>query len=198
MKRDVMMAAAVPKPGSDSSELDDLTLARARRGDPAAQRALVVRYQRPVFALLHRFGGAPEAVEDLAQETFLRVFRELPGFRPAGRARLSTWILTIATRLAIDAQRRAAVRQRHAQKPAEAPAVETPDRALDRKTMGRAIEAAIAELPEPFRAALILRVYHDRSYREIAEALECDVGTAKSRVGRARARLREALEEVTS
>ncbi|HJL18826.1 MAG TPA: sigma-70 family RNA polymerase sigma factor [Sandaracinaceae bacterium LLY-WYZ-13_1] len=166
---------------------------RARRGEPEAQRALVERYQRPVFALLHRYRGPSAEVEDLAQETFLRVFRELPSFRPRGRARLSTWILTIATRLAIDAQRRADVRSRH--EPDPPAAVVSPERLVERKSAAAAVAAAVSDLPEPFRAALVLRVYHDRSYREIADAMECDVGTAKSRVSRARRRLREALGE---
>lgn len=190
-----MMAAPAREPERASDELDDLTLERARRREPAAQRALVERYQAPVFALLYRFRGRADGNEDLAQETFLRVFRELPSFRPRGRARLSTWILTIATRLAIDAQRRDRVRTAHVPDPPQP--VESPERLLAQKALGQAIGDAIAELPEHFRAALVLRVYHDRSYREIAEALECDVGTAKSRVGRARQRLREALKEVT-
>lgn len=190
----MMAAPALPAPSRD--ELDDLTVERARRGDRAAQRALVERYQGPVFALLHRFRGTRDGVEDLAQETFLRVFRELGSFRPAGRARLSTWILTIATRLAIDAQRRAKVRDRHVPEPP--PPVTPPDALLERKALGEAVGRAIAALPEPFRAALVLRVYHDRSYAEIAEVLDCDVGTAKSRVGRARQRLKEALREERS
>ena len=76
-------------------ELDELTLARAQRGDEEACRALVVRYQRALFALLARMLGPRGAVEDLAQETFLRAFRALPGFDRSGPARLSTWLLTI-------------------------------------------------------------------------------------------------------
>jgi RNA polymerase sigma-70 factor, ECF subfamily len=76
---------------SRARELDDVTLARARAGDQAAQTALVERYQRPVFALLWRMVGPQRAlVEDLAQETFLRVLRALPGFDPAGGGRLVT------------------------------------------------------------------------------------------------------------
>src|SRR5262245_42484489 len=92
---------------STAEELDQVTLARAQRGDEGACRTLVVTYQRPVFALLSRI--LRRNVDDLAQETFLRVFRALPRFRPAGPARLSTWILTIATRLAIDELRAARV-----------------------------------------------------------------------------------------
>src|SRR5215470_592892 len=94
-----------------SRELDDVTLARAQRGEAAAWRALVEHYQRAVFALLSRMlapSGRAALVEDLAQETFLRAFRALPAFDRGGRARLSTWILTIATRLGIDELRRRA------------------------------------------------------------------------------------------
>src|SRR5215213_1464126 len=98
-------------PHHDERELDEVTLARAQRGDRAAQAMLVERYQRPVFALLSRMVGRERAlVEDLAQETFLRVLRSLAGFTVNGPARLSTWIVTIATRLALDHLRRRAPR----------------------------------------------------------------------------------------
>src|SRR3954447_21718894 len=94
-------------PHHDERELDEVSLARAQRGDRAAQAVLVERYQRPVFALLSRMVGRDRAaVEDLAQETFLRALRALPRFSLQGPARLSTWILTIATRLALDQLRR--------------------------------------------------------------------------------------------
>ena len=93
----------------DPTDLDDLTLARAQRGDRQAFRALVERYQRPVFALLGRMllrAGRESIVEDLAQETFVRVFRSLASFGADGRRNVSAWILTIAARLAIDELRR--------------------------------------------------------------------------------------------
>src|SRR5215470_7423239 len=94
-------------------ELDDLTLARAQRGEQAAFRELVLRYQQRVFALLWRMLGARAergTVEDLAQDTFVNVHRGLGRFRPGGPARLGTWILTIATRVALNHLRRAPVR----------------------------------------------------------------------------------------
>ena len=88
-------------------ELDLLTLARARRGDGAALTALVKRYQRPVFALVSRMMvGQPELTEDLAQESMLKVIRGIARFDPEGPSRLSSWVLTIATRTCIDALRR--------------------------------------------------------------------------------------------
>src|SRR5262245_60722258 len=81
-------------------EVDRETLRRCQAGEAAALRLFVTRYQRPVFALLSRLLGPGPHVEDLAQETFLRALRALSGFDLDGSARASTWLLTIATRLA--------------------------------------------------------------------------------------------------
>ncbi|MEM9189012.1 MAG: sigma-70 family RNA polymerase sigma factor [Myxococcota bacterium] len=189
------MMAAVAERVSER-ELDDLTLARARRGEREAQRALVLRYQRPVWALLRRHLGTEEDIEDLAQETFLRVFRALPSFRSSPTARLSTWILTIAIRLAVDRHRRTrrspfVDREVMVESPAPGP-----DCAFEQRATGEAIARAVEALPPEYRAAFILRAYHDFDYREIGEALGCDVGTVKSRISRARARLRQELQKV--
>jgi RNA polymerase sigma-70 factor (ECF subfamily) len=175
-------------------ELDDVTLARARRGEPAACRALVERYERPVFAVLSRMlrpSGRAELTEDLAQETFLRVFRALPRFVPGG-ARLSTWILTIATRLAIDELRR---KRAEPGLPEVVSPTSTAQGARDRE-IARALERALAELPPDMRATFVLRAWHGRSHEEIAHALEVELGTVKSRIARARARLQDALKEL--
>ena len=181
----------------DRAELDDVTLARARRGDPVAWRALVERYQRPVFALLSRMLGPGRRgqVEDLAQETFLHVVRALDGFAPGGPAKLSTWILTIAARRAIDELRRrplapTADADRHLG------AGPRGDDALDRARLAAAIQRAVADLSPEFRAAFLLREYHGLEYGDIAVALAIDLGTVKSRLSRARAALRAALAEV--
>jgi RNA polymerase sigma-70 factor (ECF subfamily) len=178
-------------------ELDDLTLARAQRGEAPACRALVARYERRVFALLSRMVGrrGRALVEDLAQETFLRVFRALGGFSPGGAARLSTWILTIATRLALDEL----ARRRPEAEPLSLALVDGMPRAdgtVEARAVGRAIERAVRGLPPVFQAVFVLREYHGLEYDEIARALELDVGTVKSRLSRARAALRQALEEV--
>ncbi len=198
-----MASARQPSPddatANGAAELDELTLRRAQRGDPAACRQLVERYQRAVFALISRVLGPRRdaaLVEDLAQETFLRVFRAIGGFSALGKARLSTWILTIATRLAIDELRK---------QPPPAPLDEAVDRVpaagraddrARRKRIGDAIGRAVEGLAPEYRAAFVLRAYHDLSYADIARALEVDVGTVKSRLSRAKAALREALAEV--
>src|SRR3954453_1203698 len=104
----VGMSVAFPRSreGSSPAPLDGAGLARCRAQDPMACRAFVVRSERMVFALLSRMLGHGPEVEDLAQETFVRAYRAFPGFDPNGPAKVSTWLLTIATRLALDSRKR--------------------------------------------------------------------------------------------
>lgn len=191
----VAIATTAPPPGTVARrEVDDVTLARAQRRDPAAWRRLVEHYQAPVFALIGRMLGRRRAgvVEDLAQDTFLAVFERLPQFTADGPARLSTWILTIASRRAIDQLRR--------QAPVAVAAIDVapdprPD-AIARRDLARAIEAALAGLAPEYRAAFLLREMHGLAYDEIAAALAIEVGTVRSRLARARDALRVALAEV--
>jgi len=171
--------------------LDDLTVRRAQRGDEQAWRALIARFQHPVHALIWRLfaGRARHRVEDLVQETFVRVLGALAQFDLAGPASLSTWILTIATRLALNELRR----PEYAALDPEAPGLDRTDRATERQQLGAAIAACVAALPEPQRVVLVLRDYHELDYDDIARMLELELGTVKSRLARARATLREAL-----
>src|SRR5450432_2604074 len=108
-----VMSVAFPRSPQGSSgnphgppPLDAALLARCCAQDPMAFRTFVVRYERMVFALLSRMLGRGPHVEDLAQETFLRAFRAFPSFDLDNVSKPSTWLLTIATRLAIDERRR--------------------------------------------------------------------------------------------
>jgi RNA polymerase sigma-70 factor (ECF subfamily) len=178
-----------------AGELDEITVRRAQRGEPDACRALVERYQVRVFALVGRMlGPGRAAVEDVAQDTFLAVFRTLAGFTPAGPARLSTWILTIASRRAIDELRRPRLIA-----DADVTAIAGSARGDDaarRTEVAAAVERAVLALAPEYRAAFVLREYHDLGYDEIARALDIDLGTVKSRLARARQALRAALAEV--
>lgn len=175
----------------DSAQLDELTLRRAQRGDERAWRDLIARFERPVHALIYRLlaGRSRHRAPDLTQETFVRVLKALPNFDPGGPATLQTWILTIATRLTLNEMRKPeALALAH-----EPPARERADVDAERKRLGAVIAAGIGELPDAQRAVLVLREYHDLDYQDIADALELDVGTVKSRLSRARAALREYL-----
>jgi RNA polymerase sigma-70 factor (ECF subfamily) len=175
-------------------EIDEITLRRAQKGDPAACRALVEQYQHVVFALLGRTVGRAHAasVEDIAQETFLSVFRNLASFSALGPARLSTWVLTIASRRAIDFLR---ARVTSEPQPDDAPAPRATHPML-RRELGDAIERAMAALAPEYRVTFLLREVHGFAYEDIAHSLSIDLGTVKSRLARARAALREHLAEM--
>jgi RNA polymerase sigma-70 factor (ECF subfamily) len=178
----------------DHGEIDDLTLARARAGDEAARAELVDRYQRRLYALVARMMVTrPELIDDLAQESFVKVLRGLPQFDPRGPARLSSWILTIATRTCLDALR--TKRPTGQCEPETLASTSDPERETAQRQLGRRVQEAMARLPEEMRAVVILRAYHDFDYEEIATALGLELGTVKSRLGRARVALREALGE---
>jgi RNA polymerase sigma-70 factor (ECF subfamily) len=183
----------------DRSELNALTFQRARRGDHAAFRRLVERYHRPTFALLWRIlehDHSQQDIEDLVQETFLRVFRALHRFDLDGSAKLSTWILTIAARLALNERRRASVVTLPLQSAGDLPGSERADSMLRNNRIRHALREALQQLRPRYRAVVVLREYHGFSYEEIAAATELDINTVKSRLARGRAALRAALEEV--
>ncbi|XXF75729.1 sigma-70 family RNA polymerase sigma factor [Myxococcaceae bacterium GXIMD 01537] len=188
-----------PTPRTEPGELASTVLERARAGDTGAFRTLVLHHQDSVHALLYRLlapSGREGLMEDCTQETFLRVYRALPGFSLQGAAKLSTWILTIATRLALNELRRPMLVVPVAELsalPAESP--HRADALAERRALGKAIRDALGQLPPDQRAVLVLREMHGLDYAEMAEALDLDLGTVKSRLSRARAAMRTALEQ---
>lgn len=192
---------AMPLPPSHDAppEIDRATLERAQAGERAASHRLIRRYQRPVAAVLRRMlrpAGLDSLTEDLAQETFVRAFSALPRFDLDGPGRLSTWLLTIATRLALQQlqRRRVDVEPLEGERVGVAARARANDLA-DRAALGRAIERAVASLAPPYRAAFVLHEYNGLDYAAIAEVLGVEPGTVKSRLNRARKALRAALAE---
>jgi RNA polymerase sigma factor (sigma-70 family) len=177
-------------------ELDDDALRRAQRGDERAWRELVTCYQDAVHALVWRLciGRARHRVDDLVQETFVRVLRALPRFDPDGPATLRTWMLTIATRLTLNELRRPDMASLSDLPEAPAPAG-APLQPVERRRLGERIARAMAELPSYQRAVVVLREIYGFEYAEVASALDLDIGTVKSRLGRARLALRAALAD---
>jgi RNA polymerase sigma-70 factor, ECF subfamily len=178
------------------NELDQISLARARRGDPVALTALVACYGARVHALVARMmvGQPSDQIDDLCQDTLVKVIGALPRFDPGGTARLSSWILTITARTCIDQLRR---RQELATLPEEAldSGSESPEGAAQRHELTQRVERAMVALTADQRAVLVLRAYHDFDYDEIAVALKIAPGTVKSRLNRARQALRTAVGE---
>ena len=187
---------------------DHELVAFARTGSEKAYRELLGRYERPVFSLVYRMVRDRELAEDLAQETFVKVFNHLETFNP--KYKFSSWIFKIANNLAIDSLRKKQVQtvsldgSRHATTAEEADASrisvasseENPEELLEARELGREIERAIGSLRIEYRTAVVLRHVEGRSYEEIAEIMEVPLGTVKTFIHRARLELREILEHV--
>ena len=175
---------------------DDASLVqRLRHGDPRAFEDLVIAHQHRVFGVALRMLGNRAEAEELAQEVFLRVHRAIGEFR--GEAKLSTWLYAIASRLCLN--RLASGERRIARHGDEALArlastAESPVEEAERSELETALHRAIGELSEERRIVVVLRDLEGLSYEDIADALELELGTVRSRLHRARVDLREKLE----
>jgi RNA polymerase sigma-70 factor (ECF subfamily) len=182
---------------------DDRQLIRAcLKGDRRAYGALLRRYQDPVFNYCKRMIRDPGQAEDIAQESFVRTFTRLERYDE--RYSFSAWIFKIATNLCIDHLRRAKRiaysldqdiqdqdgayrREMRASGP-------DPTEQAEAHEQLRLLNDAVAELPEHYRAILLLRHQEDLSYDEIAEVLDLPIGTVKIRIHRARERVKKRLD----
>jgi RNA polymerase sigma-70 factor (ECF subfamily) len=180
---------------TDDRRDDRQLVAAAQSGDRAALESLLRRHYDRVHAVCRRIAGSSRDADDAAQEAMISIVRGLPRFD--GRAQFSTWVYRIATNAALDELRRrrrrptlVAVDDEGHQPDAVDPLAErTVEAGADRLS----IDAALAELPEDFRVAVVLRDVGDLDYAEIAEALGVPVGTVKSRIARGRSQLAAAL-----
>ena len=198
-------------PSPPPSELTDLQLVeRTVAGDQRAFELLVLKYQRRIQRLIGRMVRDVDLVEDIAQETFLRAYRALHQFR--GEAQFYTWLYRIAVNTAkksLGDLRRDPVISEGALRPSddedetyaaqnEPTTSETPYTVLAAKEIAAAVNAAVDALPEDLRQAVTLREIEGMSYEEIAELMNCPIGTVRSRIFRAReaisARVRPMLE----
>jgi RNA polymerase sigma-70 factor (ECF subfamily) len=160
-----------------------------RRGDAGSREALYHRFKRRVYALAVRIVGPIDA-EEVAQEAFIRIFRGLTKFR--GDAALATWIYRLAVNAALSHRtRRNAGAQPEANDEVEAhPSVEP---AHGDAVLRVRIERALARLPVGYRTVIVLHDIEGLEHEEVAQILGCHVGTSKSQLHKARARLREML-----
>lgn len=177
-------------------DLDEATLRACCRRDPVALRRWVVRYERVVFAFLSRsLGGGPQ-VEDLAQEVFLRAFQGLSRFDPKGPARFTTWLLAIAAHVVSETRRKGRFRLEPLEDSAHEYGGDGPDQVRHRNELARAFQNAAAQLPEEQRDVFVLAEFHGLTMAEIAAVLEVPENTVKTRLFRAREKLRELLAPV--
>jgi RNA polymerase sigma-70 factor (ECF subfamily) len=188
-------------PGRTPEDAEDIRLmGLASEDDMAAFEELVERHQRLVVGTVGRMLGTNSDAEDIAQQVFVRVWKNVKRYEP--RAKFTTWLLKITRNLVFNELRR---RSRHPAVPLQSETDEeerplkderavAPDASLLDHELQGAIDAAIARLPESQRMAVILRRYEELSYEEIAEALGQSVSAVKSLLFRARTELRESLK----
>jgi len=184
---------------SDENALDVALMARVGRGDHAAFRSLVERHQDAVVGTVAKMLGNPSEAEDISQQVFLRLWRHAKNYRPD--AKFTTYLFTITRNLVFNESRRRSRRKEvssdergefsHLQIQADS-ALE-PDAELLQAELCKAVDAAIAALPEAQRLAVVLRRYEQMPYEEIAGVLKLSVSAVKSLLFRARGTLRESL-----
>lgn len=183
-----------------SGQDDKSLVSLSKDGDLAAFNSLVDRYERDIYNLCYRLLGNRQSAEDATQESFLSAYRSLARFA-GGNAR--SWLLRIAANQSKDELRRRKRKDRAASLDQMfdtiGAAVEPPDptrsseQVFEDKERGQLLQLLLLELPEDQRAALVLVDLMDHRYEEAAEVLEISVGTVKSRIHRARAKLRTIL-----
>lgn len=184
-------------------EVDQLLVERAQRGDSQAFDQLVSKYQRKLGRLLSRFIRDPAEVEDVAQEAFIKAYRALPSFR--GESAFYTWLYRIGINTAknflVSQGRRAPTTTEYDAEEAETfesgeqlRDISTPESLLLTKQIIRTVDAAMEELPEELKNAIVLREIDGLSYEEIAEVMNCPIGTVRSRIFRAREAVAEKLK----
>ena len=174
-------------------------IAAAQKGDQDAFAQLVKRYEQRVLALTTRMCSNAADAEEAAQEAFLSAWQGLPFFR--GDASFSTWLYRLASNACVDLLRREGRHRGSLSLDDEDAAIDLPDHALsphdeaERSELRRQIEDGLRTLPPEYRQVLLLREVHQLSYGEISQILSLDLGTVKSRINRARKRLRKILLE---
>lgn len=200
-----MPPPAEPLPDSASTQERDLGwMRRIQQGDTGALEQLIEAHQNRVAAMALRVGGPGTDVEDIAHQTFIRVWKFAHRYEPT--ARFTSWLLTITRNILLNEIR---YRGRHPTVPLDPPEesdapphegtadsrTSRPDESLLEAELQDAIDAALQKLPESQRTALILRTFEDLPYEEIASILETSVASVKSLLFRARSSMKELLGE---
>lgn len=198
-----------PPPAAPPNDSDLALVQRVQRGDVRAFDLLVLKYQRRVERLIARFVRDTDLVQDIAQEAFIRAYRALPQFR--GESAFYTWLYRIAVNTAKKQlmvlgrdpviTESALADRRDEEDETSAPQLEqrdeeTPEAVLAGKEVARVVNEAIEALSEDLRQAVVLREIEGLSYEEIAQVMNCPVGTVRSRIFRAREAIAQRLRPV--
>lgn len=178
----------------NTEDLDQELVQRVQQGDKSAFDLLVIKYQHKIVHLVNRYVKDPSEAQDVAQDTFIKAYRALGDFR--GDSAFYTWLYRIAINTAknylLSRSRRHfdyEIDVQDAEQVENAPQlknIETPENLLMNEQIVAVIKSAIERLPEEMRIAITLREFEGMSYEEIAEAMDCPIGTVRSRIFRAR------------
>ncbi len=190
------------EPVTGERQIDQVLVERAQAGDKHAFELLVVKYQRRLARLLSRFIRDSAELEDVSQEAFIKAYRALPTFR--GDSAFYTWLYRIAINTAknflVSQGRRAPTVTKFDADESESfddaeglHDLNTPESAMLTKEIGQTVNTAMEALPEELRVALTLREIEGLSYEDIAQAMNCPIGTVRSRIFRAREAVAEKL-----
>jgi RNA polymerase sigma-70 factor (ECF subfamily) len=192
----------VEEKGSGLPSSDEILVAKCQEGDKQAFELLIKKYQRRIFHLIYRITQDPAVVEPIAQEVFLKAYRSISSFR--GSSRFYTWLYRIAVNTSLSHIKKQSAgenRERmiefdhHASTlQADSMRADDPEELFMRKEFFQHLLASLRRLPEELRTAVMLREFSGMNYEEISEVMEIPLGTVRSRIFRARARLREMLE----
>jgi len=190
------------EPDVTAAETDQQLVAKVQKGDSRAFDLLVLKYQHRIFGLIGRYVRDADEVQDVAQEAFIKAYRALPGFR--GESAFYTWLYRIAINTAknylVSRSRRPPgtdVELEDAENHESAWGlrdIENPENALFGTELKEVVDCAISALPEDLRTAITLREFDGLSYEDIADIMDCPVGTVRSRIFRAR----EAIDVLVS
>ena len=183
-------------------EVDQQLVERAQRGDKHAFELLIIKYQRRLARLISRFVRDGTEVEDVTQEAFIKAYRALPGFR--GESAFYTWLYRIGINTAknnlLAFKRRVPTTTIFDSEEAESfeeasllREVDTPENELMSKQVVNVVNSSLEQLPDDLRIALTLREIEGLSYEEIADVMNCPIGTVRSRIFRAREAIAENL-----
>jgi RNA polymerase sigma-70 factor, ECF subfamily len=183
---------------------EDVSLvAETLAGNQLSFQLLVERYQDRMFGLVRHYTRSPVEIEDIVQDTFLKAFTRLSSFQQ--QSSFYTWLCRIAINTALDFHKRhgrnpvqavedpelASAADRHDRRSGKA--LQAPDSRLERAEIQQITHRVLQELPEIFRAVLILREFEDMAYQDMADVLGISIGTVESRLFRARARFKDKL-----
>lgn len=196
---------ASPYPGKElrlvrTTWTDEELVARSVNGDVDSFNQLILRWERPIYALAYRTIGREEEARDIVQDTFLRAYRALPGFK--GEAKFSSWLYRITLNLCRDWMRKQR-RTPTVQAPegvdlielaSERGPVESIEELAARREMSAVVAEAMKRLPEEQRTAIVLKEYHGLTFQEIAELQGCPLSTVKTRLYQGLSVLRRHLD----